>query len=74
MAEPTGLEPAISGVTGRRVNQLHHGSTSRWHGVSYHSLSPVSRLGRSFRAVNQRKGGGGYWTRTSGLMLVRHAL
>ncbi len=27
MAEPTGLEPAISGVTGRRVNQLHHGST-----------------------------------------------
>ena len=26
MAEPTGLEPAISGVTGRRVNQLHHGS------------------------------------------------
>ena len=27
MAEPTGLEPAISGVTGRRVNHLHHGST-----------------------------------------------
>ena len=26
MAEPTGLEPAISGVTGRRVNHLHHGS------------------------------------------------
>ena len=26
MAEPTGLEPAIFGVTGRRVNQLHHGS------------------------------------------------
>ncbi len=28
LAEPTGLEPAISGLTGRRVNQLHHGS--RW--------------------------------------------
>ena len=26
MAEPTGLEPAISGVTVRYVNQLHHGS------------------------------------------------
>ena len=24
-AGPTGLEPAISGLTGRRVNQLHHG-------------------------------------------------
>ena len=27
VAEPTGLEPAISGLTGRCVNQLHHGST-----------------------------------------------
>jgi hypothetical protein len=26
MAEPTGLEPAISGVTVQYVNQLHHGS------------------------------------------------
>ena len=25
MATPTGLEPAISCVTGRRVNHLHHG-------------------------------------------------
>ena len=27
MAEPTGLEPAISSVTGWHVNHLHHGST-----------------------------------------------
>ena len=26
MAVPTGLEPAIFCVTGRRVNQLHHGT------------------------------------------------
>ena len=26
MATPTGLEPAISCVTGRRVNHLHHGA------------------------------------------------
>lgn len=26
MAEPTGLEPAASGVTGRRYNQLNYGS------------------------------------------------
>ena len=27
MATPTGLEPAISSVTGKYVNQLHHGAT-----------------------------------------------
>ena len=26
MAEPTGFEPAASGVTGRRYNQLNYGS------------------------------------------------
>lgn len=26
LAEPTGLEPAASGVTGRRYNQLNYGS------------------------------------------------
>src|SRR5690606_23128089 len=28
VAEPTGLEPAISGVTGRCVDRLHHGSVA----------------------------------------------
>ena len=27
MADPTGFEPAISSVTGRRVKPLHYGST-----------------------------------------------
>ena len=31
LAGPTGLEPAISCVTGRRDNQLHYGPTSEWH-------------------------------------------
>src|SRR5690606_28008880 len=36
LAEPTGLEPAISGVTGRRVNRLHHGSVQTTQRQSYH--------------------------------------
>ena len=28
VAEPTGLEPAASGVTGRRYNQLNYGSAN----------------------------------------------
>ena len=30
MAEPTGFEPAASGVTGRRYNQLNYGSAFTW--------------------------------------------
>jgi hypothetical protein len=29
-ADPTGFEPAISGVTGRRVRPLHYGSRDMW--------------------------------------------
>ena len=35
VAEPTGLEPAASGVTGRRYNQLNYGS----------AFAPLSRGG-----------------------------
>ena len=31
LAGPTGLEPAISCVTGRRDNQLHYGPAAEWH-------------------------------------------
>src|SRR5437867_584958 len=30
MAGPTGLEPATSGLTGLRANQLHHGPAWSW--------------------------------------------
>src|SRR5690606_14753547 len=42
MAEPTGFEPAISGVTGRRVRPLHHGSANRVAG---------NRLGNSYTST-----------------------
>ena len=49
MAEPARLELAISGVTGRRVNQLHHGSM---HELLY--MEPGKRQG--FRWIFLWKG------------------
>src|SRR5690606_38972921 len=45
MAEPTGFEPAISGVTGRRVRPLHHGSAT---------LTAANRLGKSYTSIAAR--------------------
>ena len=36
MAVPTGLEPATSGLTGRRELQLHHGTT--WPAEADHEI------------------------------------
>ena len=61
MAVPTGLEPAIFCVTGRRVNQLHHGTMVAGGGLE----PPTSGLWAQ-RATNcsiPRYGGGkGIWT------------
>ena len=50
LAEPTGLEPATSDVTGRRSNQLNYDSAikpefSNWTNLtlSYHNLSTFER-------------------------------
>ena len=64
MAEPTGLEPATSDVTGRRSNQLNYGSVKsspRERCVSWRA-SPTRRA-----LVNGRHGG----TRTRNPRLVR---
>ena len=58
MAEPTGLEPATSDVTGRRSNQLN-----------YDSAFQIPKLGPEI-SKNGRHGG----TRTPNLFLVREAV
>jgi hypothetical protein len=58
LAEPTGLEPATSDVTGRRSNQLNYDSALKL------------KLARFSVAV----GDGQYWTRTSDPRFVRPML
>ena len=60
MADRTGLEPVISGVTGRHSNQLNYRSAACFL-CDYHS--------RFFR-----ENGGWYWVRTSDPQLVRLVL
>jgi hypothetical protein len=65
MAEPTGLEPATSDVTGRRSNQLSYDSAleTRYQIVK---RTAYRHLGHS--------NGGRYWDRTSGPRFVRPML
>ncbi len=70
MAEPTGLEPATSGVTVRCANQLHYGSAvlqNRWI-VAMPGGRVKTRAGKPFAA------GGRCRTRTSDILRVRQAL
>ena len=59
LAEPTGLEPATSDVTGRRSNQLNYDSAR--------NLFNAHPRASAFR-------GGRYWVRTSGPRFVRPML
>ena len=42
LAEPTGLEPATSGLTGRCANQLHYGSAQSLYLVGETGFEPVT--------------------------------
>jgi hypothetical protein len=64
MAEPTGLEPATSDVTGRRSNQLNYDSANS----IFQIISEISNS--NLRSQYGRHGG----TRTPNLFLVREAV
>ncbi len=64
MARVTGLEPATSGVTGRRSNQLSYTRVSAWEPRLYGSMARLSTALRSFFA-NHRIHGEIFWP-TSG--------
>ena len=44
----TGIEPAISGLTGRRDNQLRYAPTSLLTGMDYSDLANLCQVGRFF--------------------------
>src|SRR5690606_14308378 len=52
MAEPTGFEPAISGLTGRRVNQAT--PRLRLQSVFYHPADPKSSRAAPVAAFSRR--------------------
>ena len=61
MAGSTGLEPATSGLTGRRSNQLNYDPALGWAPWGPFLTEPGAHGGR-------------YWIRTSDPLLVRQVL
>ena len=76
MAEPTGLEPATSDVTGRRSNQLNYDSAKALpiFDCQFPILKKLSfSIGNRKSTIGNATGGRG-GTRTPNLFLVREAV
>ena len=59
MAGATGLEPATSGVTGQRSNQLSYAPAIREGGKLREAARIVNGFGKKSDSGNRRQGGGG---------------
>src|SRR2546421_9927474 len=73
MAEPTGLDPATSDVTGRRSNQLNYDSALRHRRFSIADCRLINSLIGNWKLTIGMSGGRG-GTRTPNLFLVREAV
>ncbi len=76
MAEPTGLEPATSDVTGRRSNQLNYDSAKALPIFDFRLAIETQRdiSNRQLEIGNRQCAGGRGGTRTPNLFLVREAV